>query len=130
LPDNGLGFGMLRYLDPRTGPVLAALPRPQVKFNYLGRFAVRPRSEYWSPTDETGSVLNGGASPSRPLAYPVEITAYVADHPDGSRLTMLWSWAGGVVTDESLMALVDAWFAAMRAVTVAAAQDDPQEASP
>ncbi|MCG8926409.1 non-ribosomal peptide synthetase [Lentzea sp. CC55] len=32
-----LEFGELRYLNPQTAPVLAALPRPQVLFNYLGR---------------------------------------------------------------------------------------------
>ncbi|KOV80890.1 peptide synthetase [Nocardia sp. NRRL S-836] len=30
-------YGQLRYLNPQTAPVLAALPRPQVLFNYLGR---------------------------------------------------------------------------------------------
>ncbi|TDQ00487.1 non-ribosomal peptide synthetase [Labedaea rhizosphaerae] len=124
LPDNGLGYGMLRYLNPRTGPVLAALPAPQVKFNYLGRFGVRAEAEHWSPTDETGSVLNGGASPRRPARCPVEITAYIADHPDGARLTMLWSWVDGVLSDASMTELVDAWFATTRAIGAAA-----QEAS-
>ncbi|MEV6710976.1 amino acid adenylation domain-containing protein [Lentzea sp. NPDC051208] len=32
-----VGFGQLRYLNPQTAPVLAALPTPQVLFNYLGR---------------------------------------------------------------------------------------------
>ncbi|KJK52025.1 peptide synthetase [Lentzea aerocolonigenes] len=38
-PDEAahVGFGQLRYLNPQTAPVLAALPRPQVLFNYLGR---------------------------------------------------------------------------------------------
>ena len=38
VPDNGIGYGLLRYLDPEAGPVLAAQPQPQVSFNYLGRF--------------------------------------------------------------------------------------------
>ncbi|HUQ56039.1 non-ribosomal peptide synthetase [Lentzea sp.] len=32
-----VGYGQLRYLNPQTAPVLAALPKPQVLFNYLGR---------------------------------------------------------------------------------------------
>ncbi|MCP2245565.1 non-ribosomal peptide synthetase [Lentzea aerocolonigenes] len=32
-----VGYGQLRYLNPQTAPVLAALPWPQVLFNYLGR---------------------------------------------------------------------------------------------
>jgi hypothetical protein len=69
-------------------------------------------------------VLNGGASPRRPARCPVEITAYLADHPDGARLTMLWSWVDGVLSDASVTELVDAWFATTRAIGAAA-----QEAS-
>ena len=39
LPDNGLGYGLLRYLNLRTGPRLAGHAAPQLGFNYLGRFA-------------------------------------------------------------------------------------------
>jgi hypothetical protein len=38
LPDGGLGYGMLRHLNPRIGPLLAAFDGPQLEFNYLGRF--------------------------------------------------------------------------------------------
>ncbi len=39
VPRRGLGYGLLRYLAaPETGERLAALPAPQVSFNYLGRF--------------------------------------------------------------------------------------------
>ncbi len=38
VPSHGLGYGLLRYLaDPATGERLAALPAPQVSFNYLGQ---------------------------------------------------------------------------------------------
>ena len=39
LPDRGLGYGLLRYLNPQTAPGLAQLATPQIGFNYLGRFA-------------------------------------------------------------------------------------------
>ncbi|WP_240724266.1 amino acid adenylation domain-containing protein, partial [Frankia sp. B2] len=38
VPGDGLGYGLLRYLNPDTRPVLAALPTPQIGFNYMGRF--------------------------------------------------------------------------------------------
>ncbi len=39
VPRRGLGYGLLRYLAAaETGERLAALPAPQVSFNYLGRF--------------------------------------------------------------------------------------------
>jgi non-ribosomal peptide synthase protein (TIGR01720 family) len=39
IPDKGVGYGMLRYLsgDPSLTEALAALPRPEVVFSYLGR---------------------------------------------------------------------------------------------
>ena len=37
-PGEGLGYGLLRYLNPATQPVLADLPTAQIGFNYLGRF--------------------------------------------------------------------------------------------
>ncbi|MFF8911733.1 condensation domain-containing protein, partial [Streptomyces olivaceoviridis] len=36
VPDHGVGFGLLRHLNPDTATPLAALPRPQIGFNYLG----------------------------------------------------------------------------------------------
>ena len=37
VPRRGLGYGLLRYVNPETAPLLAALPEPQVSFNYLGQ---------------------------------------------------------------------------------------------
>ena len=46
LPGKGLGYGLLRYLNPETSGVLAGLPAPQLSFNYLGRFGA-PGSGDW-----------------------------------------------------------------------------------
>ncbi|MFT2018501.1 amino acid adenylation domain-containing protein, partial [Streptomyces sp. 796.1] len=45
VPSDGLGFGQLRYLDPQSGAELATGPRPQISFNYLGRFDVDQPAE-------------------------------------------------------------------------------------
>jgi len=57
-PDNGLGYGLLRYLNPETAPALAALPRPEILFNYLGRFATSEESDWTASV-----VLGAGADP-------------------------------------------------------------------
>ncbi|NEE07035.1 non-ribosomal peptide synthetase, partial [Streptomyces sp. SID7499] len=52
LPDGGIGYGMLRYLNERTRSELAALRTPQLGFNYLGRFAAGgtdAKAQDWSP---------------------------------------------------------------------------------
>jgi amino acid adenylation domain-containing protein/non-ribosomal peptide synthase protein (TIGR01720 family) len=50
IPQRGLGYGLLRYLhpDPALRAQLAALPRPEVSFNYLGQFdQVLPGEAPW-----------------------------------------------------------------------------------
>ncbi len=42
IADHGIGYGLLRYLNPATGPTLAAQPAPQLAFNYLGRMTAGP----------------------------------------------------------------------------------------
>ncbi|MEU1091637.1 condensation domain-containing protein, partial [Streptomyces sp. NPDC005892] len=51
VPDQGLGFGLLRYLNPGTAAVLAGAASPMVGFNYLGRFATDTGdggAEHWT----------------------------------------------------------------------------------
>ena len=43
VPDNGLGYGLLRYLNAETAAQLAGFAAPQLGFNYLGRFAAAAR---------------------------------------------------------------------------------------
>ncbi|MDM8557743.1 amino acid adenylation domain-containing protein [Candidatus Parabeggiatoa sp. HSG14] len=38
VPQRGIGYGSLRYLNPNTASRLSALPQAQVSFNYLGQF--------------------------------------------------------------------------------------------
>ena len=71
VPGNGLGFGLLRYLNPRAAPVLAEYPVPQIGFNYLGRFTAAGLDEggagqepaVWRPA---GRTLGGSADPDMP----------------------------------------------------------------
>ena len=37
VPDKGIGYGLLRYLNPETAAALAGCRAPQIGFNYLGR---------------------------------------------------------------------------------------------
>jgi hypothetical protein len=40
IPHRGIGYGLLRYLsdDPEIARQVRSLPKPDVRFNYLGRF--------------------------------------------------------------------------------------------
>ncbi len=117
VPDHGIGHGLLRHLDPVTGPALAVLPAPQIGFNYLGRTpAVSEPVADWSPAPEAlpGPLALGAAhDPALPVAHGLEITAVATD--EGLRAT--WSWAPGIWAEDDVRALAGLWSDALAALT-------------
>ena len=55
LADNGLGYGLLRYLNPETASHLSGYAAPQIGFNYLGRLAAAAGAD-WAPAAEASAV--------------------------------------------------------------------------
>ncbi|MCA2211707.1 non-ribosomal peptide synthetase [Jidongwangia harbinensis] len=114
VPDDGLGFGLLRHLDPRTGPELAALERAEISFNHLGRLSGSGTSDDWVPLPEVG--FGGGADPAMPLGHALALDTVVADGPGGPELRAAWRWAGRAVPDDVVHRLADAWVTAVQAL--------------
>ncbi|MFF5289526.1 non-ribosomal peptide synthetase [Paractinoplanes globisporus] len=115
IPDHGIGYGLLRYLNPETSPALAALPTPQISFNYLGRFAAGS-GEDWAPVAGHG-ILAGGFDLGMPVApYILEINAYVQDAADGPELGVTWAYPRDLLSAEAVAELADGWFAALEAL--------------
>jgi non-ribosomal peptide synthase protein (TIGR01720 family) len=116
IPDKGIGYGMLRHLDPVAGPELAARPGPQIGFNYLGRFAAGGGGTAdWTPVAD-GGVLGGGSDAGLALAHVIEVNAITEDRPGGPRLTATWAWAPALLAEAEVRDLADAWFAALEAL--------------
>ena len=116
VPGDGLGFGLLRYLNAATGPVLAALPVPQIGFNYLGRFSTgragaEPGREQWRLAEDGG--LGGDTDEGMPAAHVLEAVAMVADQPGGPELTVRLSWPGGLLDAGEVGQLAEDWVAAL-----------------
>ncbi|MFI0715942.1 amino acid adenylation domain-containing protein [Streptomyces inhibens] len=103
LPDGGLGFGLLRHVNPDTAPALAGLPAPRVAFQYLGRF----------PQPLTGS---WPAEPGMPRKHQIEVKVAAVDHPGGSRLAATWCWPQGWFTEADLRDLAGTWARALEAL--------------
>ena len=122
LPDGGIGYGMLRHLNRESAPELAAAPRPQVLFNYLGRFDGAGIGADWGPAPEV-DVFGGGTDPGMPLSRPIELNAVTVDGPDGPELRATWSWPEGVLTEPDVRALADRWVAALEALVATARAD-------
>ena len=104
VPGQGLGFGLLRYMNPDTAPRLAARAQPQIGFNYFGRF---------SAGDSGAAGVGGGADASMPLAHVLDINAQTIDGPDGPSLSATWTWAAAHLCADDVRAMADAWLHAL-----------------
>ncbi|MFE2282281.1 amino acid adenylation domain-containing protein [Streptomyces sp. NPDC059454] len=123
VPGKGLGHGLLRRLNPRTAEILAPLARPQIKFNYLGRFASRDQEAAdWATAPGTAGI-GGGRDAGMPLTHVVELNAITRDGEDGPELLASWTWARELLTEQEVRELAQAWFRALRALVDHAAED-------
>ncbi|EGE39932.1 non-ribosomal peptide synthetase [Streptomyces sp. SID4928] len=117
-PDSGLGFGLLRHLNPDLRDRLAALPEPRVAYNYLGRFGATGAAERtgapapWSPA-LTGS-LGGGADDALPAPHTLTLNASVVDGPQGPALHAGFSFPGRLLETTGVERLAALWTAALR----------------
>ena len=110
VPGKGIGYGLLRWMSPDPGvrDELAALPRPQVSFNYLGRLdAADDPSRLLAP-------LDGDTGPSRgplgPRTHLLAIDAAVS----GGRLGAAWTYGTRVHERATVERLAAAWTRALR----------------
>ena len=118
LPDRGLGFGILRDLDPAGG--LADARKPQLLFNYLGRFAVSGDAP-WTPAPEAPP-LGDERDPGMPMGHALKLDAVVRDGDEGPRLSAVFTWPGELFGADEIGALARLWDEALRGLHAHAAQ--------
>ncbi|MER0448823.1 amino acid adenylation domain-containing protein [Streptomyces sp. Edi4] len=116
LPDAGIGYGMLRHLNPETMPGLARREQPQIGFNYLGRFpAVHPGAGTdWAVVPGVRGPL--GRDPEMPLSHVLEINAVTQDLPDGPVLTATWTWPAALFEEDDIQELASSWAQVLGAI--------------
>ncbi|MGX2997534.1 amino acid adenylation domain-containing protein [Streptomyces sp. JNUCC 64] len=112
VPGDGLGYELLRHLNPETSGALAAAPAAQIGFNYLGRFtaAATDRSGpvgAWQMAGETA--VGGSADPGMPVSHVLEAGAVIRDTAEGPELTLTLSWPDGALDTADAEALGTAW---------------------
>jgi non-ribosomal peptide synthase protein (TIGR01720 family) len=78
VPRRGIGYGILRYLSPdaQLRERLAALPRAQVSFNYLGRFDGLVAEPILGATSEVWGAEEG---PAGRREYLLDVIGHVAE---------------------------------------------------
>ncbi|GID33104.1 hypothetical protein Abr02nite_80870 [Paractinoplanes brasiliensis] len=121
VPDGGLGYGLLRYLNPRTAAAFTA-PEPAMGFNYLGRFAAGD-SDFSALLE--GAELVSAAEPEMPLSHAVEVNAVTEDGSDGPQLVARWTWAPSLLDRPAVTRLAERWFAWLHRFAQRAGQLDP-----
>ncbi|WP_431782701.1 amino acid adenylation domain-containing protein [Streptomyces chumphonensis] len=112
VPGAGVGYGVLRHLDPRGAAELGAVPPPDVLLNYLGRFAAPSGTGWRLPERDPFSVLEPEA---KALEQVLALNCFV--HEEGApRLAVEWTAASEVFGPDSVAALQHAWTAALAAL--------------
>ncbi|MEV6252646.1 amino acid adenylation domain-containing protein [Nocardia sp. NPDC051911] len=107
VPDKGVGFGMLRYLNADTKNALVDAPTPQISFNYLGRVPTDSEAGAWLPQRFAAT-----RDERAPLAAVVDINAALTD----SGLEVTWAYAARLLEAVDVEEFADLWAAALRAL--------------
>ncbi|GAA3375590.1 non-ribosomal peptide synthetase [Streptomyces sannanensis] len=126
VPDQGLGYGLLRHLNHRTSAVLVEGAAPQIGFNYLGRFATDTgdgRAAHWVSVGDSDTGGEMGEA-ELPFAHALEINAATQDTEDGPRLQAALSWPAALFDTARIETLADLWHRALRALATHAENPD------
>jgi len=121
VPRQGIGFGLLRWLDDAAGRSLATHPAPQLGFNYLGRF---------ESTGGGRDDIGGGADADMPLWHLLEVNAITVDEPTGPVLSAQWSWASRHLSRAQAAEVAELWQQALMDLSALASQSGAGGRSP
>ncbi len=110
IPDNGIRYGLLRYLNPETAGVLTRTPGPQIGFNHLGRIGSGDAgADGWGLDVELTTAMGSGLSAHTPLPHALQVTAVVENLAAGPALSATWQWASRVLAEEDVRELAREW---------------------
>ncbi len=109
IPAKGMGYGLLRYLNPETAEQLAGYRAPQLGFNYLGRISGADvpehlRAQGWGPASWSAELI---PAPDRdlPALSALEVSAVATD----AGLQAVFLFAAGVLSRERTAELAQLW---------------------
>ncbi|WP_067698944.1 non-ribosomal peptide synthetase [Nocardia jejuensis] len=112
IPDKGVGFGMLRYLDAATAPELADAPTPQLSFNYLGRTGAGTGGADAAETPWLPKRFAATNHDRAPLAAVIDINAFQTD----AGLEVTWAYAARLVNEARVREFATLWTQALAAL--------------
>ncbi|MEU7763695.1 amino acid adenylation domain-containing protein [Nocardia sp. NPDC049190] len=126
VPDKGLGYGLLRYLNPETAAQLADVG--QISFNYLGRVSTGEIPAQlgdlgWVPVADLGE-LDAELDADMPANGVIDINAIVTDGAEGPQLGASFAFPTGLLSRERVQEFADLWVAALTALARHAQRPD------
>ncbi|MFI6084255.1 amino acid adenylation domain-containing protein, partial [Streptomyces sp. NPDC051217] len=127
VPDKGIGYGLLRHLNPRTGDTLKPYATGQVSFNYLGRYTASAnmpehlRSLGFTQAEGTTELV-ADLDGDMPALAALNVTAYVSDGGQGPRLVTRLDFPSGLFTQAEVDELAELWSTALEGLAQHAAQ--------
>ncbi|MGY5059958.1 amino acid adenylation domain-containing protein [Streptomyces sp. 900105755] len=119
VPDNGIGYGLLRYLNTGTAAALAGRREPQIGFNYLGKSSSADlpgdlRGLGWAP--DTTRDLTAAPDEDMPVLSALEISVVATATARGDELTAYFGFPTGVLSRAEVSELAGLWAEALTAL--------------
>ncbi len=123
VPQRGIGFGLLRYLNRNRelAEKFCALPQSQISFNYLGQYAQAfgQDSLFALAPESAGAELD----PQAPRRYVLSVSGWIT----AGRLELTWFYSKQVHRRETIAQLAQQYVKALRDL-IATAQTIPMPA--
>ena len=117
VPNNGIGYGILRYLSQT--PEIQTAPRPQVCFNYLGQTdATFNESSLFRPAQESSGASR---SPQGQRSHLLEINCIIADQ----QLRVHWTFSNAIHQVKTIEVLTQQFQDNLRSLLSLAQQTQP-----
>ncbi|MGW9206026.1 amino acid adenylation domain-containing protein [Embleya sp. NPDC055664] len=132
IPDNGIGYGLLRHLNPETGEALRRYPTGQIAFTYVNSPAVAGNtSDGLGFTPSAGTTdLIPGPDPDMPALAALDITAYVDASPEGPCLKARIGYPETLLSHRDVQDVTDLWRTALEALADHGSRPDAGGSTP
>jgi len=123
-PARGFGYGVLRYLNPRTQQELQKIDEPRISFNYLGQFdALLDQASAFRMARESCGSLHGGRVLRRHL---IDVDCMVI----GGRLRAEWTYSRQAYRRATIEALAATFASQLRTLIRLCPKQDPDSVMP
>src|SRR5262249_3162767 len=132
VPESGIGWGLLRWLNPETRTALEQYRAPQISFNYMGRFAAagsEDGAENFSAAPEFG-YIGGHANPTMPAPALLDINTVALTEDDRVTLQASFRFPAGPLSDDDVRELAELWESGLAELAKAVRDNQMRRLSP